>query len=70
VSDDLRNEDLAAYQAQLLDILHAGTSGPDMIDAILLAAGPLAPALSGLDARLVEVAADLTRTWGRPSIEP
>lgn len=35
----LDDDDLAAYQAQLLDILHAGTSGPDMIDAILVAAG-------------------------------
>ena len=62
----LDDDDLAAYQAQLLDILHAGISGPAMIDAIIVAAGPLAVALSGLDPELVEVAADLTRTWGRP----
>ena len=67
MSDDskLANDELADYQAQLLDILHAGTSGPAMIEAILDRAGPLAHALTGLDADLVEVAADLTRTWGR-----
>lgn len=61
--DGLGDDDLAAYQAQLLAILHAGSSGHDMIPLIVAASGPLAESLGDLDVTLVEVAADLTRTW-------
>ena len=53
---------LAAYQARLLDVLHDGTDGDAMADAVRRAAGDLP--LGPLDATLLEVAADLTRTWG------
>lgn len=65
VSSEPSNAALAAYQAALLDTLHGGGDGPTMAAAIAAASDDANLAIGPLDTTLVEVAADLTRTWGR-----
>jgi len=61
-----RHDDaVARYQAELLGILHNGHDGQVMAEAITDAQQDLGVAQDALDVTLVEVAADLTRTWGR-----
>ena len=55
--------DLAAYQARLLELLHRDE--PITEHAVREAAGPYADALGNLDPTLLEVAATLTKTWGK-----
>lgn len=57
---------IAAYQAELLRILHDGTDGAAMAEQIaVICERDLGVTDYAIDATLVEVAADLTRTWGR-----
>ena len=62
-NNDQRFDDLAAYLAQLLDLLH--DNEPPSAEAIRKAAGPYSHALGELDADLIDIAAELTKTWGR-----
>ncbi len=59
------NQRLDDYQAALLDILHRGSDGEVMAAEIDAAAQAASLPTGELDAQLIEVAADLTRTWGR-----
>ncbi len=59
----MKNESLDRYQSTLLDILY--TTAQPTAEQIREAAGPFAEDLGELDADLLAVAAELTRTWGR-----
>jgi len=59
------DEAVARYQADLLRILHGGADGAVMAEAIANAQRELGAVQDRLDPTLVEVAADLTRTWAR-----
>lgn len=60
------DDQLARYQAELLDILHAGSQGNALASQIDVSANAhLDEPIGHLDPALLEVAAKLTRTWGR-----
>jgi len=59
------DDDIATYQAALLDALYVGHLGLELIDDVRVLTNQAPWQETDLDPTLLEIAADLTRTWSR-----